>query len=638
VVRVTEETTVQDLFISSNTISGNLANGILFSRTDDAVVAIVNPVPGQTRGVTIDGNIVTGQRGHGIAIAASGGNASQVAVELRENVITLGLQNGINLLAGGDSDLLVDLNENLADSNLGHGVQLSEQYNSFDTESRQIGGTWSRNTFINNSGSGASVDARMAGLVIGLDGVDPATGASLGNSFTDNGEDGIEFNGFGDVVVINNSMTGNGVLALGTGGGAGIDINWVPPAQVFTFIGKQYTLRNNSIQDNRGDGIEIQQGGAVLGTQQLVVLAEANDIRFNDLRGVDILNQDSGESFIRFGNGTSTGSNQIDNNGLEGFYVVNTASAVQNQSDLSDVDLDATGAIDAVPNLVLIVDENSIEANNQSGNFIAGGLVMRIGTSNSSPLFTGADDTGANVLDGNGVGTNETLDLLGDVIGNGRVNAQVTRNTFDTNSGHDVYVESFTSTIDPADTEDTWDATVFIATVFESDPLARLNLVFSGNDGGSLQVTSGESDRSALAGFSDVVGAYYNNAEDIFKSRLDTETPPGPFTVEDRRRNAQRIAARSGLPPAGGPDGGIFEYPGMGASTFRIETGYDVVDPLGTGPFASGRGFLIDLASVPPVGNANGIPFATPIVGELPFGWLETSAGTFDFSFPTLIP
>jgi hypothetical protein len=47
VVRVTEETTVQDLFISSNTISGNLANGILFSRTDDAVVAIVNPVPGR---------------------------------------------------------------------------------------------------------------------------------------------------------------------------------------------------------------------------------------------------------------------------------------------------------------------------------------------------------------------------------------------------------------------------------------------------------------------------------------------------------------------------------------------------------------------------------------------------------------
>ena len=63
-----------------------------------------------------------------------------------------------------------------------------------------------------------------------------------------------------------------------------------------------------------------------------------------------------------------------------------------------------------------------------------------------------------------------------------------------------------------------------------------------------------------------------------------------------------------------------------------------MVDPLGTGPFASGRGFLIDLASVPPVGNANGIPFTTPIVGELPFGWLETSAGTFDFSFPTLIP
>jgi len=164
-------------------------------------------------------------------------------------------------------------------------------------------------------------------------------------------------------------------------------------------------------------------------------------------------------------------------------------------------------------------------------------------------------------------------------------------------------------------------------------------MVFSGNNGGSLQVTNGESDRSANPGLSDIVGAFYNNDEEIFKSRLDTEIPPGPFTVGDRRRNAQRIAARDTLPPGSGPDLGTFEYPGMGVSTFRIETGYDTVDPLGSAPFAAGRGFLLDLAVVPPVGNAGGIEFSLPILpGELPFGWNETTSGTFDFSFPTLTP
>ncbi len=637
VVRATEETTVQDLFISNNTISGNLANGILFSRNDDAMVAIVNPVAGQTRGVTIDGNMVSGQGNGGISVVALGGDANQVAIELRDNIVTAGLANGIDLLAGVDADLLVDLNRNLLDGNAGHGIQLSEQFNSFMTELRQIGGTWSQNTSSNNQGSGASIDSQMAALAIGLDGTDPSTGESLGNTFTDNGEDGIEFNGFGDVFVTNNTISGNGVLALGTGGGAGIDINWAPPTEAYSFIGKQFTLRNNSIQDNRGDGIEIQQGSGQ-GSGLLELVAESNDIRFNDLRGVDILNQNSGQSFIQFGNGTTSGRNQIDNNGLEGFYVVNTASAVQNQTDASDVDLDSTGTVIATPNLVLVVDDNTIEANNQTGNFIAGGLILRVGTSNSSSLFFGADSTGSNSSDGNGVGTNDTLGLLGSVIGNGRVNARIVSNSIDANAGDDVYIESFTSTVDPPETETAWTDTVFnVFPRYWSDPLSRLNMVFSGNTGSGLQVTNGESDRTTVAGGSNVVGAYYNNDEDEFKSRLFDQDPPGPFTAEDRRRNAQRIADRTFLPPFTGPDPG-FEYPGMGMSTFRIETGYDTVDPLGSAEFVSGRGFLLDLVIVPPIFVPNGIPFSPGPAGELPFGWLETSGGTFDFDFPTLVP
>ena len=146
-------------------------------------------------------------------------------------------------------------------------------------------------------------------------------------------------------------------------------------------------------------------------------------------------------------------------------------------------------------------------------------------------------------------------------------------------------------------------------------------------------MTNGESDRSPVAGFSNVVGAYYDNAEDLFKSRLNNETPPGPFSADDRRRNAQRLAARDGLPPLGGPDGGVFEFPGMGVSTFRIETGFDLVDSTasGTGLFAAGRGFIFDGLA------PDGIDFSLPLTfGELPFGWREEASGTFDFSFPTL--
>jgi hypothetical protein len=74
----------------------------------------------------------------------------------------------------------------------------------------------------------------------------------------------------------------------------------------------------------------------------------------------------------------------------------------------------------------------------------------------------------------------------------------------------------------------------------------------------------------------------------------------------------------------------------MGVSTFRIETGYDTVDPLGSAEFVSGRGFLLDL--VTPIFLPSGIPFSPGPAGELPFGWLESSSGTFDFDFPTLVP
>jgi hypothetical protein len=44
--------------------------------------------------------------------------------------------------------------------------------------------------------------------------------------------------------------------------------------------------------------------------------------------------------------------------------------------------------------------------------------------------------------------------------------------------------------------------------------------------------------------------------------------------------------------------------------------------------------FAIDGSPVPPSFNANGVPFATGLIGELPFGWGTVSPGTFGYDAP----
>ena len=71
--------------------------------------------------------------------------------------------------------------------------------------------------------------------------------------------------------------------------------------------------------------------------------------------------------------------------------------------------------------------------------------------------------------------------LLGLLVGCGgegaveELVADVSNNFFGGHLGADVYVESFTSTVDPAATAGTWNATEFdITNIYRSDPLARL--------------------------------------------------------------------------------------------------------------------------------------------------------------------
>ncbi|MCH7990470.1 MAG: hypothetical protein IID46_15120, partial [Planctomycetes bacterium] len=84
-------------------------------------------------------------------------------------------------------------------------------------------------------------------------------------------------------------------------------------------------------------------------------------------------------------------------------------------------------------------------------------------------------------------------------------------------------------------------------------------------------------------------------------------------TIATRRRNAQRQAVRTltdtllPLTPGGTSD--TFLYSGVGLSTFRISVASDVAP------------FILDTSPFNDTGDANGIPFAGAVFGELPFGW-----------------
>lgn len=622
-IQAGEDTAVDDLLVTENQIGqvgldiGNNHAGIEFDRFDNATFNVVSPRPGALRAVTISENIVTDNDGGGTTTVAgldidvSGGIQDDVDFEIIDNTFSRNSGDGILLTTRADASLSTDMRGNTIEENgavpnpitmlPGNGITM----NGFETVIDDLetqGGTWISNTINNNAGHGIqinSVSGDIIPLIIGLNGNDPITGDSLGNTITNNAGDGIEINS-GGFVQINNNL-------IATNGGSGVDINAIAVGV------RAALLQNNSIQNNGEDGIEFQN--FLNSTDVGFLIGFGNSITGNQSRGIDILNQGSAVANIRLGDGTAANANTISGNVEEGIYVVNTASLSETQAPMSGtMPLAADGPGLAAPDMILDINRNTISGNNTiTSGFAGGGLAVRVGTSGASSFFTNADASGAaQVL--NGVGSNSA----GLTDGNGRVNARVVDNTFSGNQGDDVIFESFVSTVDPIATAGTWDAMMFDVTAYEGDPLARLNLVFRGNTGQSLDVTR--------------AGASYNNGEGTFKSRLNTAVPPGPFTTATRERNAQRIPTRDAefTPPIASPDFGIFEYAGTGISTFRVESDFETTN------FLTGDTFEIDGAPVPPQLNVNpnAVPLGTSDVGELGFSWSTVAPGTFGFDEP----
>ena len=75
-----------------------------------------------------------------------------------------------------------------------------------------------------------------------------------------------------------------------------------------------------------------------------------------------------------------------------------------------------------------------------------------------------------------------------------------------------------------------------------------------------------------------------------------------------------------------------YEYPGMGPSTFRVESDFDISG------FQSGDTFLLDSVPYDPFFNS-GVGWIAPLTfGELPFGWGTATPGTFQFDQAFVIP
>jgi hypothetical protein len=406
----------------------------------------------------------------------------------------------------------------------------------------------------------------------------------------DNGGDGIDINS--DLVVTNltiddNVVDDNSQLGLNLTNAAMTGVlvtdnfirgNLLGGVRVGGDGPKEIEIEDNTISGNNGDGLRIVNN-AQSGANAYDITVTDNMITNNGGRGVNILNQGTADSSIQLS------FNRINGNTREAIYVVNTASTTQSAN--FGAALLANGAFDAIPRLQLIVESNIVLNNGAAAaqtELGHGGLVIRVGTS----------DAGTDHTDPGGFAS--TGGPFAAVPDRGGVIALVSDNFFDESVGADVFIHSFVSTAAPPTTTGTWTNAMFNVTTYRSDPLARLDLNFTGNIGDEALVTN--------------LGAAYNNSEPVFKSRDGAQTDPGPFTSATRRRNAQRLAFRgmnvfgdftNPTTPGGASD--AFLYPGVGGSTFRFGPGSD------TGGFGAGNNFSAT------------VPFGTPIFGEVPFGW-----------------
>ena len=646
--------TLNNFTIDNNSIfSNNTGNGLEFVRSAFGILT----------GITVQNSFFDNNTLNGIAITAANKNDTD-HYDINNNDISNNLQNGLLITEMFQSKVNLDMNvtmptgQNTITHNGASGIQVNEIINVYATDERALSGTWKNNIIAFNAGNGIAVDGATNGLIIG----DTATLNPLGNVISNNGLNGIEVGNRGSLTIENNSITFNGNLAnLGTvtqnagimldvKPGITIDAPGGPPSP--PPIDSTVVVAKNLISNNYGDGIEYGIAQHITNFPAFTtgfganVSIDTNTITYNSGRGVNLINR--GDNYTQ----ANISNNIIAANQLEGIYVVNTASLIQDQNSYNRAQLTALevgggvplgvdpadGAISTVRNpiLELRVTGNQILGNGLNSGTSGTGLVIQVGTSGGNYFYNNPGGFASNtVLPKPGINGSP----FGYSSGYGGVTAVVDTNTIGGNAGKQILFGSYVSTNAPPATAGTWSTTQFFTTNFWGDPLSRFDLFFR-NDTIIEGTTFAAIDpvgisqinyATNLNGYSTnnpAFLAFYNNS-DSFKSNQSATTPTtatGPFGPDaGRDRNATRQAARlqpfdaplAGN-PAAGSDGGQFLYPGLGASTWRVSSDSSIafLTMLSTNN-------LLDPLAITNVFQEQGIPVIDPPYYVSPWGWGE---------------
>ena len=542
---------VGGLDIVNNTTGNNGQSGIRVAANDSAFIS----------DVLIENNVSNSNGSDGVEITASEfALISAVApFGIRNNELTNNT-NGISLTTAADALIDVDIFQNEISDNSLDGI-ITQDFSNTPSDLASVTGDITENEIVNNGANGINLAANFIDLLV------------ADNRINSNGLFGIDIPGSGDGFFLRNEIIGNGTNAGARGSSGGINIDTVGFKTLF--------FSENNVFQNTGDGVRIVNNGFG-GPFTFDLVFDSNTVEANTDRGFSVLNQGIADTNLTLTNNT------IAANQDEGVFVVNTASTTQtldqNINPINDNNLNADGNITADARLNLIVEDNQIVNNGGGNGNVANGLVLLVGTTDGGFAF---DEDGG---------------FFGE--GFGGIGATINRNVLTGNAGDDIFIRSFVSTVTPGTgTEFDQDDNVFNPAGFQGDPLARLDLIFG--VGANANVFNSANLNSP--------GAFYNDDDPVFKSRIDDDG--GPFDSGTRNRNAQRLAARNvdiggtQLDPQftiGASDDLLFA--GLGQSTFRLlNDAADFADLQAVG-FGFDAGPYIDFTSSGAT-NVNNIPF-----------------------------